>query len=116
MTLLEDRTNAPERSLRQRMDALEEANRIRSVRAELKRAAKSRRLPLATIIGWIEEPPYELETMKLFTLLLALPKFGRVKANKILTQQRISPAKSIGGLTERQRDEIASGLRGWART
>ena len=35
-------------------------------------------------------------------------KYGRVKVNKILTTCRISPSKTIGGLSERQRSELVS--------
>jgi hypothetical protein len=52
-----------------------------------------------------------LETMKVFDILLALPKYGRVKANKILTQCRMSPSKTIGGMSLRQRTELVSMLR-----
>jgi hypothetical protein len=55
--------------------------------------------------------PQYLETMKVFDLLLAAPKYGRVKTNKILVQCRISPSKTMGGLSERQRNEIVSLLR-----
>jgi hypothetical protein len=34
-----------------------------------------------------------------------------VKANKILTQCRISPSKTIGGLSPRQRAELVALLR-----
>ena len=43
--------------------------------------------------------------------LLAVPKYGRVKVNRILTHCRISPSKTIGGLSERQRNELVSYLR-----
>ena len=36
-------------------------------------------------------------------MLLAVPKYGRVKVNKMLLTCRISPSKTIGGLSERQR-------------
>jgi hypothetical protein len=45
-------------------------------------------------------------------LLLALPKYGPVKVNKVLGQCRIAPTKTIGGLTPRQRDELAALLAG----
>ena len=38
-------------------------------------------------------------------------KYGRVKVNRILTHCRISPSKTIGGLSERQRNELVSYLR-----
>ena len=44
-------------------------------------------------------------------MLLAVPKYGRVKVNKVLLQCRISPSKTIGGLSQRQRTELVSMLR-----
>ena len=57
------------------------------------------------------DPPEYLLTAKVFDLLLAVPKYGRVKVNRILTQCRISPSKTIGGLSQRQRHELVSYLR-----
>jgi len=102
------KTATPERSLVQRMDALQRANDIRTRRAQLKRDLKAGR---ATIYGLLLEPPEYVETAKVFDMLLAVPKFGRVKANKVLGQCRISPSKTIGGLSERQRTELVTQLR-----
>ena len=99
---------APERSLTQRMDALKRANEIRTQRARLKRDLKAGR---TQIHGLLLDPPEYLQTAKVFDLLLAVPKYGRVKVNRILTQCRISPSKTIGGLSERQRNELVSYLR-----
>lgn len=99
---------APERSLTQRMEALKRANDIRTQRARLKRDLKAGR---AQIQALLLDPPEYLLTAKVFDLLLAVPKYGRVKANRILTQCRISPSKTIGGLSERQRNELVSYLR-----
>ena len=99
---------APERSLVQRMEALERANEIRTQRAALKRDLKAGR---RQIHGLLLDPPEYLLTAKVFDLLLAVPKYGRVKVNRILTQCRISPSKTIGGLSERQRGELVSYLR-----
>ncbi len=99
---------APERSLVQRMEALQRANEIRTKRAQLKRELKAGQ---ASIHELLLEPPEYLETAKVFDLLLAVPKYGRVKVNRILTQCRISPSKTIGGLSERQRGELVSYLR-----
>jgi hypothetical protein len=53
-------------------------------------------------------------------MLLAVPKYGRVKATKILHSCRVSPSKTFGGVSERQRAELAgyldrSSLRGLPR-
>jgi hypothetical protein len=99
---------APERSLQQRMDALNRANRIRTARAQLKRDLKANR---TSIHDLLLEPPEYVETAKVFDMLLAVPKYGRVKVNKVLQQCRISPSKTIGGLSQRQRAELVSMLR-----
>jgi hypothetical protein len=103
-----ERGPAPERSLTQRMEALKRANDIRTRRANLKRDLKAGRVH---IHGLLLDPPEYLETAKVFDLLLAVPKYGRVKVNRILTQCRISPSKTVGGLSERQRGELVSYLR-----
>jgi hypothetical protein len=99
---------APERSLVQRMEALQRANDIRSRRAQLKRDLKAGRTPIHELLL---DPPEYLQTAKVFELLLAVPKYGRVKVNKILGQCRISPSKTLGGLSERQRGELVALLR-----
>ena len=99
---------APERSYVQRMEALQRANDIRSRRAQLKRDLKAGRQPIDELLL---APPAYLETAKVFDLLLAVPKYGRVKVNKILTQCKISPSKTVGGLSERQRRELVAFMR-----
>ena len=99
---------APERSLTQRMEALKRANDVRTARARLKRDLKGGR---TNIHGLLLDPPEYVLTAKVADLMLAVPKYGRVKVNRILTQCRISPSKTIGGLSERQRNELVSYLR-----
>src|ERR1700733_5653725 len=101
-------TAAPERSLVQRMEALQRANDIRTRRAQLKRDLKAGRLPIAKLVL---KPPDYLGPAKGFDLLLAVPKYGRVKVNKILGQCKISPSKTVGGLSERQRRELVALMR-----
>jgi hypothetical protein len=90
------------------MEALQRANEIRTRRAQLKRDLKGGR---ASIHDLLLEPPTYIETAKVFDMLLAVPKYGRVKANKVLQTCRISPSKTIGGLSQRQRTELVSMLR-----
>jgi hypothetical protein len=104
---LDERRATPERSLDQRIDALSRANEVRALRAQLKRDLKAGRVSIGALL--LDPPPY-LETAKVFEMLLALPKHGRVKATKILHSCRISPSKTFGGLSERQRAELAGRL------
>ena len=98
----------PTRTHDQRMRALKRANEIRSSRAKLKRDLKAGKV---TIESLLLKPPEFVLSAKAFDMMLAVPKYGRVKANRILTQCRISPSKTIGGLSERQRAELVSQLR-----
>jgi hypothetical protein len=94
---------APVRSLDQRMEALKRANDIRVRRAQLKKDLKDGRVRVETILS---NPPEYVETAKVFDILMAVPKFGRVKAARFLNQCRISQSKTVGGLSERQRAEL----------
>ena len=98
----------PERTHDQRMRALQRANDIRTRRAQLKRDLKAGRTNVDRLLL---DPPEWVESAKVFDMILAVPKYGRVKANKILGQCRISPSKTIGGLSQRQRAELVQMLR-----
>ena len=53
-----------------------------------------------------------MATAKVADLFLALPEYGPVKVNKLLARCRIAPTKTIAGLSQRQRDELAALLAG----
>jgi hypothetical protein len=99
---------APERSLEQRRTAIREANRIRTYRARLKKDLQAGRRSIDSLLL---RPPDEILTAKVMELLLAVPKYGRVKVNKVLVHTRTSPSKTIGGLSERQRMDIVRLIR-----
>ena len=96
---------APLRSLDQRMDALRRANEIRVRRAQLKKDLKDGRVSIEEILS---DPPEYVSTAKVFDMLMAVPKFGRVKAARFLNTCRISQSKTVGGLSERQRAELVA--------
>jgi hypothetical protein len=99
------RTSAqtPERSLAQRMEALRRANEIRTARAKLKKDLKTGEVSIQAIIA---DPPDYVLTAKVFDMLMAVPKCGKVKATRFLNHCRISQGKTMGGLSERQRNEL----------
>jgi len=103
MTATKSPAQAPARSLDQRMEALKRANDIRVKRAQLKKDLKDGRVRIEDILG---DPPEYVSTAKVFDMLMAVPKFGRVKAARFLNQCRISQSKTVGGLSDRQRAEL----------
>jgi S13-like protein len=87
------------------MEALQRANDVRVKRAKLKKDLKTGRVRVEEILS---DPPEYVGTAKVFDMLMAVPKFGRVKAARFLNQCRISQAKTVAGLSERQREELVS--------
>jgi len=85
------------------MEALKRANDIRVRRAKLKKDLKDGQVRVQAVLG---NPPDYVETAKVFDILMAVPKFGRVKAARFLNQCRISQSKTVGGLSDRQRAEL----------
>ena len=69
-----------------RMNALRQANQVRGLRAKLKQDLR--------------------EGTEVFDLLVAVPKIGPVKAAHLLTIARISPSKTVAGLSVRQRARL----------
>jgi len=96
---------APE--LVQRLDALERANAVREDRAKLKRDLKAGRTQITEVL---REIPECVQTAKVTELLLVLPKFGRVRVDKVLARSRISPTARIGALDAQQREALLRGL------
>ena len=104
MIATKTQAQAPLRSLDQRMEALKRANDIRVRRAQLKKDLKDGRVQIERDPRAIR--PSTSSTAKVFDMLMAVPKFGRVKAARFLNQCRISQSKTVGGLSERQRTEL----------
>jgi hypothetical protein len=96
---------APDRTLQQRLDALARANRIRTGRAQIKRDIKAGRMTPQEALSLPE-----VESMRTYDFLMSIPKYGRVKANRVLNATRISPSRTIGGLTGRQLVELITYL------
>jgi hypothetical protein len=80
---------------------------VRQQRAQLKRDLKAGARAIDAVLA---DPPAFVHTANVAKLLLALPKYGPVKVNKLLARCKIAPSKTIGGLSQRQRDDLASVL------
>jgi hypothetical protein len=112
MTVM-DFPTAPARSLEQRQEALEYANRVRVYRAEFKRELKAGRKTVADVRAVLTEgrPHALMENMKVRELLLAIPGFGPYKVRSLLWAAQASPSKTLVGLSHRQRQQLSLALR-----
>ena len=94
---------APAQTLEQRLRALRQANEIRSRRAALKKELASGRVRIEDVLA---RPPAYAKTAKVQDLLLAVPKVGPARVTRFLSHCRITPSKTVAGMTERQRGEL----------
>ena len=97
----------PERARRhpQHLQALEQANRVRLARADLKRRVARGEVRVADVIL---SCPWEVESMSVFDLLTSQRRWGRTRARKFLSSLPLSETKRIGALTHRQRVTLAA--------
>lgn len=88
---------------KQRKEALEKANEIRSARAKMKVQFKSGRLlPLEPL----DDLPEWLETATAEEYLRWVPGIGKVKARRLRLSMKLSSGRTLGRLTEKQMEEF----------
>ncbi len=101
----------------QYMRALERANQVRLARAELKRRVALEDVEVAEVIL---DCPWEAQSMAVGDLLMSQRRWGQTRCRKFLAQVPMSEKKTIGSMTERQRQTLAQMLtaskrgRGWS--
>lgn len=90
-----------------RLEALNRASDMRMRRAQLKRDLIRGRVAMRTILL---DPPECVEGARLFDMLLAIPRCGRVRATKLLAQCSIPATATVGALSQRQRECLINHL------
>jgi hypothetical protein len=93
----------------QHMRALAQANRVRLARAELKRQVSEGEVSVAEIVV---ERPWEAESMPIVDLLMSQHRWGRTRCRRFLASIPMVETKTIGSMTDRQRNELARRLSG----
>jgi hypothetical protein len=93
----------------QHMRALAQANRVRLARAELKRQVAEGETSVA---GIVLDRPWEAESMSIADLLMSQHRWGRTRCRRFLASIPMVETKTIGSMTERQRNELARRLSG----
>jgi hypothetical protein len=91
----------------QHLRALEQANRVRLARAELKRKVA---LQQTSVVEVILDCPWQAESMSISDLLMSQRRWGRARCRRLLLSLGIPENKQIGTFTERQRGALVAGL------
>jgi hypothetical protein len=89
----------------QHLRALEQANRVRLARADLKRRVAAQQLTAAEVVI---DCPWQAESMSISDLLMSQRRWGRARCRRLLVSIGVPENKQIGTLTERQRLALAA--------
>jgi hypothetical protein len=93
----------------QHLRALARANEVRLARAELKRQVAEGEISAAHVIL---ECPWEAASMTVSDLLTSQRRWGTTRCRKLLQSIPMSENKTVGSMTERQRNALATLLEG----
>jgi hypothetical protein len=88
----------------QHLRALHRANEVRLARAELKRRVATGEITAGDVIL---EAPWEAHSMSVADLLMSQRRWGHQRCRKLLAQIPVSETKTVGTLTDRQRQALA---------
>jgi hypothetical protein len=91
----------------QHMRALARANAVRLARAALKRKVADEEVEVAKVIL---ECPWEAHSMAVADLLMSQRRWGHTRCRRFLAQVPMSEKKTVGSMTERQRQALAAML------
>jgi hypothetical protein len=84
----------------QHLKALQQANRVRLARAELKRKVAAAETTAAKVVL---DCPWQASSMELSDLLMSQRRWGRARCRRLLLSLGLPENKHIGTLTPRQR-------------
>jgi len=91
----------------QHMRALQRANEVRLARANLKRRVTYGETTAAAVIL---NSPWEAESMAVAELLMSQRRWGHTRARRFLAGVPMTETKTIGSMTDRQRQNLAAML------
>jgi hypothetical protein len=91
----------------QHLKALQQANRVRLARADLKRQIAADETTAAEVVL---ECPWEADSMELSDLLMSQRRWGRARCRRLLLSLGLPENKQIGTLTPRQRRALVAVL------
>jgi hypothetical protein len=89
----------------QHLRALEQANRVRLARAELKRQIAAQELSAAEVVV---SCPDEAHGMSISDVLMSQRRWGRARCRRLLLSLHLPENKQVGTLTERQKLALAA--------
>jgi len=98
----------PTLSLEEKRNALKKAQEVRSKRAQIRENLKNGKTTICEVLDNISDDV--VAKMRVVYLLESLPRIGKVKTKKIMTDIGIDETRRIQGLGNRQRQALIERL------
>ena len=98
----------PKLSLEEKKKALKKAQEIRSKRAKIRQNLKNGKTSIREVLATINDDV--VAKMRVAYLLESLPRIGKVRTRKIMTDIGINETRRIQGLGNRQRQALLERL------
>ena len=94
----------PKLSLEEKRNALKKAQEVRSKRAKIRQSLKNGKTSIREVLANVKDNV--VAKMRVVYLLESLPRIGKVKTKKIMTDIGIDETRRIQGLGTRQRQAL----------
>ncbi len=94
----------PQLSLEEKIKALKKAQEIRSKRAQIRQALKQGKITLREVLTKTDDDV--IARMRAAYLLASLPRIGKIRTQKIMSDIGIDEARRIQGLGNRQKQAL----------
>lgn len=94
----------PKLSLEEKRKALKKAQEVRSKRAKIRQSLKKGKMTVREVLANSKDPV--VAKMRVVYLLESMPRIGKVKTKKIMTDIGIDETRRVQGLGNRQRQAL----------
>jgi len=94
----------PQLSLEEKRKALKKAQEIRSKRAQIRQELKQGKITLKEILAKMDDDV--IAKMRVAYLLESLPRIGKIRTRKIMSDIGIDEARRLQGLGNRQKQAL----------
>jgi len=98
----------PKLSLEEKKKALKKAQEVRSKRAQIRQNLKSGKTTIRELLANIDDEV--IAKMRVVSMLESLPRIGKVKTKKIMSDIGIDETRRIQGLGNRQKQALIERL------
>ena len=99
----------PQLTDEQRLAALAKAREARKIRADVLERLRNKEITVSDVIE-MANTEESVKKLRVLPLICTQPSFGKVKAERLMSEIGIASNRTVGGLGRRQREDLILGL------